>query len=337
MNKLGKTYSTQAAHLCSALVHPAVLFAYFALLVLVAMLQMQPVLIVLSWALTLAQGVLFRGAAQVAKSLRWQLPLVLVITLANPLFVAAGSTELFRIGLRAIYAESLLFGACMGLMLSSMFVTFANAGSVISRDAVLQLFGGMLPTIGLMISMIVGLMPRLLRQSSQVNAVQEACTSARAGRDTTQSTSASKRITGTSTHYTCAPQQGSQASMRSSAKRAKKNTKRKHHLRLLTVLMSWSLENSLDTADAMKVRGWGAVRKRSTYSRQRFESFDALLLAVVLVCAVVMAGASFVACSDFTFYPSLSGWVGPLWYLPFIVFCGLPFVLVAALRIREAS
>ena len=82
--------------------HPAVPALYMVLTLGLTMFSMQPVLIALSLAGGLAYGFATRGAARTLGALRWQLPVILIIALVNPLFSASGSTELFRIGMRAV-------------------------------------------------------------------------------------------------------------------------------------------------------------------------------------------------------------------------------------------
>ena len=94
--------------------HPAVPALYIVLTLGLTMFSMQPVLIVLSLAGGLSYGFATRGAARTLGALCWQLPVILIIALVNPLFSASGSTELFRIGMRAVYLESLVYGLCMG-------------------------------------------------------------------------------------------------------------------------------------------------------------------------------------------------------------------------------
>ena len=75
--------------------HPAVPALYIVLTLGLTMFSMQPVLIALSLAGGLAYGFATRGAARTLGALRWQLPVILIIALVNPLFSASGSTELF--------------------------------------------------------------------------------------------------------------------------------------------------------------------------------------------------------------------------------------------------
>ena len=114
----------------------------------------------LSLAGGLAYGFATRGAARTLGALRWQLPVILIIAVLNPLFSASGSTELFRIGMRAVYLESMMYGLCMGGLFVASVLWFEAAASMLEYDKVLALLGNAAPVIALMISMCMRLIPQ---------------------------------------------------------------------------------------------------------------------------------------------------------------------------------
>ena len=154
--------------------HPAVPALYMVLTLGFTMFSMQPVLIALSLAGGLAYGLATRGAARTLGALRWQLPVILIIAVLNPLFSASGSTELFRIGMRAVYLESMVYGLCMGGLFVASVLWFEAAASMLGYDKVLALLGNAAPVIALMISMCMRLIPQFLRRGRTVLAVQDA-------------------------------------------------------------------------------------------------------------------------------------------------------------------
>lgn len=277
------------------LYHPAVPACYFAAALVLGMAAFQPVLLGISLAAALACSICLRGWRAAGKSLLWQVPLLLIVTVANPLFSASGSTELFRIGLRAVYSESLAYGACMGAMLVGTVLWFSNASHVLTSDKVMALLGNAVPTVALMLSMAARLVPQFVRRGTEIASVQRACAAARPSGAKAQ---AAARI------------------------------------RMLSVLMGWSMEDSLDTADAMRARGWGATRRRTAYRRCRFRLRDGAALALVLAWAALCAFLAWTACSQFTFYPQLSTLV-PWWgYVPYALFLLLPVLLQAGEALR---
>lgn len=97
--------------------HPALALVYFAVALVLAMAAPHPTLLALSFAIAALYGVWLRGGRTVARSFAWQLPLLAVIIAVNPLFSSTGTTELFRIGTQAVYAEGYANAATMALLL----------------------------------------------------------------------------------------------------------------------------------------------------------------------------------------------------------------------------
>lgn len=262
------------------------------------MAAMQPVYLVLTLVAAFSYSVYLRGWRAAARSALWQVPLMLIVSVANPLFSAAGSTELFKIGPRAVYAESFFFGACMGVMLVAMMLWLSNASRVMPFDKVVSLLGNAAPSVGLMISMAMRLVPEFVRRGGEIDAVQRACTA------------------GSTEGRTGAKAQFAQRT------------------RLSTVLMGWAMEDSIITSDAMRARGWGSTAKRSTYERYRFRSRDAVALAVLALFIVINAMLAIIACGQFHFYPTTSTLVFWWGYIPFALFALLPLIAEAIESVR---
>ena len=269
--------------------HPAVPALYMVLTLGLTMFSMQPVLIALSLAGGLAYGFATRGTVRTLGALRWQLPVILIIALVNPLFSASGSTELFRIGMRAVYLESLVYGLCMGGLFVASVLWFEAAASMLEYDKVLALLGNAAPVIALMISMCMRLIPQFLRRGRTVLAVQDAIDM---------------------------PGRKPADPVRS-------------RLRASSVLMGWGMEDSLERADAMRSRGWGAVPRRATYARYWLGRSDVVALVGLALFGAVAVAVAWTATTQYSFYPQLSvpaPWQG---YVVYAVWMALPCVLCA--------
>lgn len=268
--------------------HPIVPFACMATLIVFCMCAFQPVYLLLSFAGALSYSIYLRGWRQAVRTLRWQLPLIVIIMVVNPLFSTMGSTELFSIAGKAVYLESLVYGLNMGVMLVSVMLWFSNASEVLSTDKLMSLFGNVAPTFALMVSMANRLMPRFVSRATEVAAVQDVCMPP-------ETNSAKGRVS--------------------------------ERLRQTSVLMAWSMEDSLEMSDAMRARGWRAETKRTTYSRYRIHAFDVIFLVFFVILAVGDALLAFWACTRFSFYPTLSPldfWPG---YVPYAVLVFLPLLM----------
>lgn len=270
------------------LYHPAVAALYFAAVLVLSMAAFHPVAVALSLAAAFGYGTCLRGWRASLRSALWQVPLILVVAVANPLFSASGSTELFRVGLRAVYLESVAYGACMGALLVAVILWFSNAAHVLTSDKVMALLGNAAPTVALMLSMSLRLVPRFVRRGAEISTVQDAC--ARVRPRTAREKTAS-------------------------------------HVRLASVLMGWSMEDSLEVADAMRARGWGAAAKRTTYRRHRFRARDAVAVAVLAALVVASAVLLVQACTGFAFYPTMTA-SGAWWaFVPYAALLFAPLVM----------
>ena len=269
-------------HMAFDTAHPAVVLAYLVAALCLAMFSLQPVLVCVSLAGGLACCACARGTAATFSSMRWQLAVVAVIALFNPLFSASGSTELFRVGQRAVYLESFAYGLCMGALFMSTVLWCQAAAHLLGYDRLRALSGNVLPTVGLMVSMCMRLVPRFVRKGERVAAVQAA-----AGRG------------------------GGVAG----------------RLRMSTVLMGWSMEDSLETADAMRARGWGGAPRRTSYGRHRFTGADAVALAGIALLASLAGACAFAATTQYSFFPTMSRLVAWWGYVPFAALMFLPTAL----------
>ena len=293
--------------------HPSIALAYFGAVLVLAMAAPHPLLLAISFAAALLCGVWLRGGGRVAKSLAWQLPLIAIIVAVNPLFSSTGTTELFRVGTQAVYAEGYANAATMALLLVCVMQWFANADAVLGSDKVMGALGRVLPTVGLMLSMVMRLIPRFVRRGRTINAALGACTAARGGGDaTTECSEPSPETT-----------------------KRPRRARFSDQLRTVTTLMGWSMEDSLEAADSMRCRGWGATRKRTTFQRQRFRTRDGALLAVLALFTAAAGVAAWQLMQGFGFFPALHGTLAsPLACATIPLLC-FPFILELPGKVRR--
>ena len=275
-------------------VHAAVPTALFAGVVALTMLAVQPALVAASLAGALLFSLLARGVAATARGLAWQLPLLALVCLLNPLFSASGSTLLFKLGPRSVYLESLAYGATMGALLVASVLWLEGAAAVLSQDRLLALAPRRARALPVLAGMVSQLVPQLLRRSRAVRASLAACTAA-----------------------------GPRPAVRDALTRTS------------SLLLSWSLEESLERADSMRSRGWESGRPRTSYRPERLRRRDVALLCAVAALLVAAAVCAWGLCSQWRFYPHMAG-VGPWWaHVPFVLLVLLPAAAELAVRLRE--
>ena len=158
--------------------HPVVPTILFVGIIGLSMFGLEPRLVAAS-----SSSVLFslatQGIAAALDKLRWQIPLLILICLINPLFNARGSHLLFRLGPFLVYAESVAYGLVMGALLIAVLMWIENMAYLIGSDELLVMGGGALPTMALMLSMTIRLVPQLISRAATVRTALQATTSAR--------------------------------------------------------------------------------------------------------------------------------------------------------------
>ena len=308
--------------------HPAVPALYICAAIVMSMLAFHPVYLMFSLCAACAYNAAFCGARTFAKQLAWQIPLAVIVAVANGIISAAGSTELFKIGAHAFYAEGFAYGACMGVMLVAVLQWFSFAGSVLTSDKIMQLTGKFAPTLGLMLTMIMRLIPQFLRRGKQISNVREANTCAHVG-------AANVGEANTCAHAgavnVAAANLGEGAYTENNARDRVSAKRLAPHANTLTLLMSWGMEDSLEMSASMLARGWSSTRKRTSYTRSEIRTADFALLMVLAVLATASVALIVVACSQFNFYPRMSTLVFWWGYVPYVAFLLVP----AVLEVRE--
>lgn len=308
--------------------HPLVLATYFAAVVLLTALAPQPVLAVLSLSGALACSVVCLGARETLRQLRWQLPALALVCVANPLYSHSGATTLLVVGPLMVRAESLAYGACMGAVMVASVVWLACAGRVLGPDRALELGGGVWPTVSLMLSMALQLVPQLLRRAREVRAVERACTAATCG---SASSGEARARAGAAGAGVAAPKASPAAG---TGRREGRPARVERGARLSGVLMGWALEESVGRADAMRARGWRAGARRTSWRRMRLSARDALaeaaLVSLVGLCALVAASAY----ASWRFYPTMPDLVAWWGYVPYASLMALPAALAVVERAR---
>lgn len=273
--------------------HPLVGFLWFALVLTFSMLLLHPICLAVSLLSAFAYSIYLRGARAVRFNLLCLLPLLLLTAVLNPAFNHAGETILrYLPSGNPLTLESILYGLAAGAMLAAVLCWFSCFNAVMSSDKFVYLFGRLAPALSLVLSMTLRFVPRFKAQFKTVADAQRCL-----GRD---------------------PATGSLF------QRAKKG------LTVLSIMLSWTMEGSIATADSMRSRGFG-LPGRTAFSIYRFERRDAAALVFLAVCGGWVAAAKRLGALDFRYFPRVRGSVAgalPLTaYLAYLALCLLPLAV----------
>lgn len=246
--------------------HPIIIFIYFCSAIFITMFSMNPIIVTLSYLAAASFYGTVAGFKRLAKSLAYSLPVFVIIAASNPIFVHKGAGILFFLNGNPFTWEALIYGIFAAFMLMSVFYWCKCFNEIMTGDKIAYLFGKITPKLSLLLSMSLRFIPALQRQYREIRAAQKAMGAYAAG-------SFTDSILG--------------------------------RLRALSVLITWGLENSVETADSMRARGYG-LKGRTSYSIYRWTGRDTVLSALTCTLSVLAIALLFAGAGEFTFYPRLS-------------------------------
>lgn len=272
--------------------HPAINFSFFTLVIFCGMFFLHPLLLLVSLSAAFFYYAYLNGKKALKLFFIIILPMMVGVSLINPLFNHRGVTILGYFRENPVTRESILYGGITGLMFGTIILWFACYNIIMTSDKFVYLFGKIIPSMSLIFSMVLRFVPKFTSQFRIVSDAQRTL-----GRDVSENG---------------------------------RFQKIKQGIKETSIMVTWSLENSLDTADSMKARGYG-LPGRTAFSIFRFDSRDKVLLMgflaifLVLVISVVLdqhrvqyfPRIIYPEISSFSFL--LYGVYGLLCYLPIIL------------------
>jgi energy-coupling factor transport system permease protein len=104
----------------------------------------------------------------------------------------------------------------------------------------------------------------------------------------------------------------------------------KHGLTILSIMITWALENAIETADSMRSRGYG-LKGRTAFSIYRFDRRDGYMLGFIIVCGVYVAVGAASHGLYWQYYPRLRGELGGAYmlslFIAYLALCSAPLIL----------
>ena len=272
--------------------HPLVGFVFFVGAIGLGAMILHPLYILVSGLSAVVYYCLLKGIRGM-KTVGLFVPLFVFMTLINPLLNHDGQRVLTYVFGRPYTLEALIYGMAIGGMLIAMFLWAGCYNAVMTSDKFMGLFGGVMPSISMVLLMVLRLVPNMLRKMGQIAGARKSI--------------------------------GKGAGENASYKE-----KALDGLNVLSALMTWSLEGGVVTADAMRSRGYN-VGKRSSFLTYRMRKQDICLLTMmgVLGLAVIVQIAVGGTAADYTpameITPVAGGYV---WgFGAYCLFLSLPTVL----------
>ncbi|MGD6968075.1 energy-coupling factor transporter transmembrane component T [Rossellomorea vietnamensis] len=224
--------------------HPVILLLYYILAIAGIMLNQHPVFLAASAMMIILINWMLDGGRELKK---WVIPIFFmgVLTLLlTPFFNRRGNHILFYFFDNQVFLEAVWQGVIIALTLVGILALFITFNLVITPDKFVFLFSRILPQWALLIMLSMRFVPLLRKRLNEISDVQ--------------------------------------AVKGMSIKNGSWKSRARTGMLLLQILLTWSLEESIQTADSMTARGYG-IGKRSKYQPFYMKNRDWMALAFLLV------------------------------------------------------
>lgn len=232
--------------------HPLVNVLFFISIIAFGMLLRHPVYLVISFISSTTYYLKLSGKDGRKTVFRFLLPMLLFVVIINSFFNHYGVTTLFILPSGNNFTfEALVMGIVSGITVVSVIQWFFCCNEVVTEDKFMHIFGRILPKGALVVSMILRFVPLYRRRYKEISQARKCM-----------------GLNGTDS-FIC---------------------KMKNTFKNIGILVSWSFENAIETADSMKARGYG-LKGRTYYSRFQWQTGDTLaLILLVLFDALIIFG-----------------------------------------------
>ncbi len=272
--------------------HPTVSFLYFTAVIVFAAIYLNPVMLIISLIAVLVYSVYLGGKRSLRFSALTILPIGLFAALINIAFNHNGMTILAYLPTgNPVTLESLIYGVCAAALLTCVILWFFCFNKVITSDKFIYLFGRIIPSLSMILSMILRFIPRFRQQHHMVVTAQKTLQNAK-------------------------NQKGVFAKLR-------------HGVNVFSIMLTWALESSIITADSMNSRGYG-LKGRTAFSNYRFYTRDGAALIVLCVLIALQITLSVMGCARVSFYPYYSLEITPVaiaGYITYALLCAVPMII----------
>lgn len=227
--------------------HPAVNFIFFLFAIGITMFSMDPVFLFVTLVASWTWSILLNGKKGIKFNLIMTVPVIIVMAIINTLFTHNGATVLFYLNYNRITLEAFLFGIAGAVMISSVVIWFTCFNKIMTSDKFIYLFGKVAPVLGLTLSMIFRFIPLLKSRYNEISMGQKCM-----GRHVEKGFFAKGR----------------------------------QLIKEVSILVSWSLEASIETSDSMEARGYG-LPHRSSFHLFKFDERDKKLTVYMMITGLI--------------------------------------------------
>lgn len=246
--------------------HPAVNLIYFAAVIAGTVTFQHPVFLAISFLSACAYSIQRNRGKAVVFNL-CMLPLAAAFAVYYSSYHHFGITVLQQnfVG-NNMTLESLVYGLVLGICAAGVCIWMSCVYSVFSTDKMVYLFGRVSPRLSLFLAILLRMVPRIKKEAKKINMAQRGI-----GRGAGQG-NGWQRI---------------------------KNT-----IRILSMLITWTIDSLMTASDAMRSRG-SSLRGRTAFSIYRFDNRDRAYVIGMFLCITMTVMAVLLRFTDMTYDPRI--------------------------------
>lgn len=230
--------------------HPIANLIFFASIVVFGLLFKHPVTLSVCFAAALCYYIRLCGRSALRSVFLFLLPMLLFVIVINGIFAHYGTTPLMVLpdGNQLTF-ESLIYGFVLGLSTVTIIMWFFCYSEVVTADKFMSVFGKLLPAAALVVSMALRFIPMYKNRLKTIAEAQK----------------------GIGNDY----------------KTGKPKQRIRNAGRIISILVTWSLENAIETSDSMRARGYG-LKGRKSYGKFRWSTKDIVSVVLMIILDLIM-------------------------------------------------
>jgi energy-coupling factor transport system permease protein len=266
---------------------------YFMMVLAFGMIYTHPVCLAISLLCAMNYSIYLNGKKALRFIMIYMLPMMIFTALINPVFNHEGNTILnYLPDGNPLTLESIAYGIAAASMLVLTILWFSCFNTVMTSDKFVYIFGRLIPATSLILAISLRFVPRFRDQIKTISNAQKCV-----GRDVSNGNILQKA---------------------------------RHGIKILSIMVTWTMENAIETADSMKARGYG-LPGRTAFSIYYFERRDVLMLAFTLFVGIYIIAGVAIGGIYFRYFPSIKsnfmGVYGLSIFVAYLTFCAAPFIL----------
>lgn len=269
--------------------HPLIILIYYISIFGFTIYNQNPIMIMISLVSSIVMAYLSIDIHTFKKRLKYLLLIFVLIVIINPIFSHKGMNALFYVNGNAITVESIVYGFVFASIIISVMFWFISFNEIMSSDKIVYLFGQALPIISIIIAMVLRFIPHFQRRMDTINEV---------------------------------------SNINGDGKPTLAN-KINHALKNFSIIVTWGFENSLDTANSMKARGY-LLKNKSFYANFRFTKKDSRFLVILIILLIMALISQFVNDYYFYYFPEIAkidnSLLGIFGYFIYLLLMSLPLI-----------